>query len=368
MVPNPQTDMSPALQLFALANERSSEKRLELLRRITDTFAVEVEGASQTVRYLLDEIVTKLVDQIEASDRAAAASSLTKLERLPPDVVRTLAHDDNIAVARPIIQDYRGLPHAILVDLASSGSQTHLEAIAGRDAIGPDVTDIVVQRGNGQVVRTLASNHGAQFSRFGMRTMIGKAEHDEQLKELLVGRADLSLEAIGQLLPIVSQQLAARIRSSDMNLSPTVVQDQVVNWVSDRKKNIAQVNRSVERIRAGAEKLDNVLLVLVAERRLLDVATVIAGVSDLDRDYGFNLVTEGKVDNVVVLLRALAVAWPAAEGVLTLRISKLGSQLCGPMISQAEYDAVDVAGAQRVIRFLKVRRAAMAQEKLAAAS
>jgi hypothetical protein len=368
MVPNHQPDTSPALQLFALATEKSSEKRLELLRRITDTFAVEVEGASPTVRHLLDEILIRLVDQIEGHDRVAAASSLLKLGRLPADVAKALVHDGDIAVARPIIQDYRGLSHAVLLDLASSGSQIHLEAIAGRDAIGPDITDIVVQRGNGQVVRTLASNHGAQFSRFGMRTMIGKAGSDEQLQVLLVGRADLSLEAIGQLLPIVPQQLAATIRSSDMTLSSTVVQDQVINWVSDRKKSIAQVNRSIERIRAGAEKLDNVLSVLVAERRLLDVATVIAGVSDLDRDYGFNLVTQGKTDNVVVLLRALAMAWPAAEGVLALRISKLGSQMCGPMIDEAAYESVEMAGAQRVIRFLKVRRAALAQEKLAAAS
>jgi hypothetical protein len=79
-------------------------------------------------------------------------------------------------------------------------------------------------------------------------------------------------------------------------------------------------------------------------------------------------VTQGKIDNVVVLLRALAVSWPAAEGVLMLRINKLGSEMCGPMIGEAEYESVDIAGAQRVVRFLKVRRAAMAQERAAVAS
>lgn len=360
--------MSTAVQLFALANEKSSAKRLELLRRIADTFAVENEGSSSSVQYLLDEIVTKLVDQIERDDRPAASSSIAKLERLPEGVVESLAFDNDIAVARPIIQDYRGLPSAVLVDLASKGSQSHLEAIAGRNALETAVTDIVVQRGDGQVVRTLAANQTAQFSRFGMSTMISRSEQDEHLRELLVGRTDLSLEAIGQLLPLVSQQLAERLRSSDLTFAPSVVQDQVVNWVSDRKKNIAQVTRSIERIRSGAEKLDNALTALVIERRLFDVATVIAGVSDFDRDYGFSLVTQGKIDNVVVLLRALGVAWPAAEGVLTLRINKLGSQMCGPMITEAAYESVDVAGAQRVIRFLKVRRAAMAQEQVAVAS
>ncbi|MGV3633488.1 MAG: DUF2336 domain-containing protein [Pseudorhodoplanes sp.] len=360
--------MSTAVQLFALANEKSSEKRLELLRRIADTFSVEDRGATPTIQYMLDEIVEKLLSQIDRQDRAAASQSLSKFDHLPDGVARSLAFDDDISVARPIIHDYRGLSNTMLVDLASNAGQPHLEAIAGRNALEPVVTDIVVQRGDGQAVRTLAANHTAKFSRFGMSTMINRAAQDEQLQELLVGRSDLSLEAIGQLLPLVSQQLAARLRSSDATFAPSVVQDQVINWVSDRKKNIVQVQRSIDRIRSGAEKLDNVLTMLVNEKRLFDVATVIAGVSDFDRDYGFNLVTQGKIDNVVVLLRALAVSWPTAESVLVLRINKLGSEMCGPMISESAYESVDVAGAQRVVRFLKVRRAAMAQEQAAVAS
>jgi hypothetical protein len=360
--------MSTALQLLALANEKSSGKRLELLRRIADTFAVEHQGVTPAIQCLLDEIVTKLLSQIDRSDRAVAAQSLSKLDHLPDAVAMSLALDDDVSVARPIIQGYRGLPNAILVDLASNGTQTHLEAIAGRSALEPVVTDIVVQRGDGEAVRTLAANQTAQFSRFGMSAMINRAAQDEQLQELLVGRSDLSLEAIGQLLPLVSQQLASRLRSSDLTFAPSVVQDQVISWVSDRKKNIVQVQRSIERIRSGAENLDKVLTALVLEKRLFDVATVIAGVSDFDRDYGFNLVTQGKIDNVVVLLRALSVSWPTAESVLKLRIDKLGSQMCGPMIGEAAYESVDVDVAQRVVRFLKVRRAAMVQEQAAVAS
>jgi uncharacterized protein (DUF2336 family) len=180
MASSRQSDMSTALQLLALANEKSSTKRLELLRRITDTFAVEHQGPSPTIQFLLDEIVTKLVHQIESHDRAAASLSLSKMERLPESVAKSLAYDDDMAVARPIIQDYRGLPNTILVDLASNGSQPHLDAIAGRDALEPVVTDIVVQRGDGPVVRTLAANQTAQFSRFGMSAMINRAAQDAQ--------------------------------------------------------------------------------------------------------------------------------------------------------------------------------------------
>jgi hypothetical protein len=99
---------------------------------------------------------------------------------------------------------------------------------------------------------------------------------------------------------------------------------------------------------------------------LLNAATVIAGVSEMDRDFAFNLVTQGCSGNLVVLLRALTVSWPVADALLKLRQDKLGAQICGPKVDQVTYEAVDVAGAQRVMRFLRVRRAAMAQENRAA--
>ena len=355
---------SPTQNLLALAAERSSEKRLELLRQISDTFAVP--NQSTTVEYLLGEIVSKLLENFDRADRASASSVLARMPSLPEETVNALAYDTDFEVARPIIQDYRGLRDNVLVDLASTGSQAHLEAIAGRHALAPDITDILTERGNGETVRTLAANQGARFSRLGMRTMIDKSRDDSLLQELLVNRSDLSLEAVGQLLPIVSEILAGRLRSADLTFSPAVVQEQVTNWVSDRKKHIGQVHRYIQQIRSGSEKLDNVLMVLVMEARLLDVATVIASSLDLDHDYGFNLVTQGKTDNVMVLLRALNVGSTAGLGVLKLRREKLGQQLCGPMVDEATYESVDVAGAQRVMRFLKVRRLAMAQQEPAA--
>lgn len=361
-------DISPAFQLYALANERSSEKRLELLRRIADTFAVESKTAAPSVQYLLDELVITLLKKVNDEERAPAAESLAKMHRLPESVAQALVHDENMAVARPVIQNYRALSKDILVELASKGSQVHLEAIAGRDALEHEITDIVVQRGNEEVVRTLAANKGAQFSRLGMRTMIGRAGNDERLQVLLTERCDLSLEAVGQLLPLLSQHLAEKLRSTSLSFNATVVHDHVFSWLSGRQRNIARANRSIERIRNGAEKLDHALMMEIEERLLLNAATLIAGVSELDRDFAFNLVTQGSSDNLVVLLRSLAVGWPVADSLLKLRQDKLGAQICGPKVDQIAYEAVDVAGAQRVMRFVKVRRTAIAQEKEAIAS
>ncbi|HWV40201.1 DUF2336 domain-containing protein [Pseudorhodoplanes sp.] len=357
----------PARYLLELASHRSSDKRLELLRIIAESFAVANEPPTPTIKHLLSDIVGKLLTQINPADRAQAAASLAKMDQLPDHVVSSLIHDDDIAVAGPIIRDYRKLSDRTMADVAHNGPQSHLEALAERDGVRPAVTDILVQRGEGPVLRKLACNSGATLSRQGMRVMIGKAASDPHLQEALVGRNDLSLEAVGQLLSIVSQSLVAKLRSAEVQFNPAVVQDQGAGWMSDRTKNVAQINRSIQRVRACAEKLDDVLMAIAVERRLLDLATLIAGVCDLDRDYGFNLVAQGRTDSLIVLLRALGVGWPVAERVLTLRIDKLGSEFCGPMIDEATYESVEVDVARRAIHFLKVRRAALLQQRQAVA-
>ncbi len=350
-----------ALELIKLAQEKSPSKRLALLRRISDDFAEATSEQSTTARYLLDEIVSRIVGQLHGEERVEASSSLSRMSRLPEDVARALASDEDIAVARPILQDYSGLSQTILVDVANTGSQAHLQAMAGRSELASDVTDIVVQRGDRRVVRTLAANHGARFSRFGLRTLIDKAEQDATLQELIVDRCDLSFEAVGRLLLIVSQELAGRLRGGDLEFSAAIVQEQVVSWMSDRKKGIDKVNHFTEGIRRGTIKLHKAVLDLVCEQKLLDAATVIAN-CDLDRDYAFNLVMQGKTENVLLLLVSVELPWPAAEAFLKLRMNKLGANLCGPMVDEVVYNSIDPATAQRVMRFLKVRRAALSQQ------
>ncbi len=231
---------SAAAELIALASEKSSEKRLELLRRMTDHFLEHAGETSASSQYLVDEILDKLVERLRHEDRAAAAATLSQMPRLSDDVARKLAEDDDIEVARPILQVYGGLSDKVLNDVASHGSQAHLLAIAGRQSLASGVTEIVVDRGDQNVIHRLAANQGARFSRLGMRTLVSKAEKDALLRELIVDRCDLTLEAIGQLLPLISQELADRLHIENVSYNAAVVQEQLVSWTSDRKKNHRQ--------------------------------------------------------------------------------------------------------------------------------
>lgn len=115
-----------AADLAALATEQTSEKRLELLHRITDTYIEQGDRATPAEHYLFNEVIGKLIDKIASGDRAAAATKLSTMPSLSDELARRLASDSDISVARPIIRDYGGLPERILLDVSMAASQEHL--------------------------------------------------------------------------------------------------------------------------------------------------------------------------------------------------------------------------------------------------
>lgn len=349
-----------AADLAALAAEPASDKRVELLRRITDAYIEHADQCTPAEQYLFNEVVTQLVDRIASPDRAAAAAKLSQLEKLPLGVAERFASDSDITVARPIIQDYRGLTERTLIDVAKGSSQAHLNAIAGRRSVTPPVTDVVVTRGDRQTMLTLAANRGAQFSDFGMDKLIDKTDGDGALQELVVARSDLSLVAIGRLLPIISDEMASRLRDVAVNIDDAAVERQINEWAIDRQKNVELTEGYIEGIRKGDLSADDIIRELVSRKRLLDAATVLAALLDLDRFYTFNLLTGGKIQSALLLLRAVDLSWQVANAFITLRIAKTGLNDNEKQPERSDYTAIDAATAQRVVRFMKIRRLAQA--------
>ena len=96
--------------------------------------------------------------------------------------------------------------------LAERGSQAHLTAIASRSTVPEKVTDVLIDRGDREVVHTVTANHGARFSDHGMDRLLDNAHDDVDLRELLVERPDLSSQSVDKLLPLVSEFAADEAR------------------------------------------------------------------------------------------------------------------------------------------------------------
>src|SRR6202022_3025342 len=72
-----------------------------------------------------------------------------------------------------------------LIENARSKSQAHLMAISTRKVLSGAVTDVLVLRGNDDVIQSTVNNPGAEFSERGFTRLIDRAEGDDTLATCL---------------------------------------------------------------------------------------------------------------------------------------------------------------------------------------
>ena len=157
------------------------------------------------------EVIGLLADAIEVAARAQLARRMARFDNAPVNIIHKLAFDDSIDVAGPVLQESERLEAYALVANACTKSQTHLLAISKRKSIEETVTDVLVTRGNQEVVNSVASNNGARFSDFGFLHMITRAEGDSILAEQLGLRKDIPRHLFQQLIAKASDDVKKRI-------------------------------------------------------------------------------------------------------------------------------------------------------------
>jgi uncharacterized protein (DUF2336 family) len=153
----------------------------DVLRRVTDLFVVNASYLADDQIPLFDDVMGRLIEQIDVDARAAFGQRIASLSAAPPNVLRRLALDDSIEVAEPILSRFGPLDDQLLVESACTKSQDHMLAISRRPSLAEAVTDVLVSRGNRQVTASVAENLGAKFSEFGYATLVKRAESDTEL-------------------------------------------------------------------------------------------------------------------------------------------------------------------------------------------
>jgi uncharacterized protein (DUF2336 family) len=188
----------------------SRESRIRALWHTTDLMIAGSYSEDEISTF--GEVVGRLADEIEVAARARLARRLAGFERAPRNIIHKLAFDDAIEVAGPVLEQSERIDSSALVDNASSKSQSHLLAISKRRSIDTAVTDVLVTRGDQEVVNSVASNNGARFSNFGFLHMIQRAEGDSILAERLGLRKDIPRLLFQQLIAKASADVRQRLQ------------------------------------------------------------------------------------------------------------------------------------------------------------
>ncbi len=355
--------MSAALSLIPeleeMVRRRPRRKRIEALQRLTALF---VDGASQYSEAhvaLFDDVFGLLIAEIETKARAELARCLAPVENAPANLVRTLARDDDIAVAGPVLKLATRLTEADLIDLATTKSQAHLHAIAARRALGERITDILVRRGDREVARSLADNGTARISEAGFQRLVRRAENDSVLAEKVGLRPDLPAplfrELVARATAVVHKRLLAAAtpqQAAEIHRVLERIARDVEARVGPRDYRAAQ--RTVLGLHRAGRMNEATLGGFAHEGKFEETVVALAALSKAPIEVADRLMGGERPDPVLILCKAAGLSWSTVKAVLAVQPQgKRGG--FGVDTAFADYNRLSAATAQRVVRFWQTR-------------
>jgi hypothetical protein len=191
----------------------SRDERVTSLRRVTDLFLATSDRLNDEQIEVFDDVLSRLMEHVETKALSEFSQRLAPIDAAPNDVVQTLARNDEVEVAEPVLAQSKRLTNDDLIEIAETKGQSHLRAISGRKQLAAPVTDALLRRGDREVVDRLAGNAGASFSDEGYTRMVDSAVENETIAEKLSRRVDIPLKQFRDLILRATEGVRARVLS-----------------------------------------------------------------------------------------------------------------------------------------------------------
>jgi uncharacterized protein (DUF2336 family) len=303
-------------------------RRLNMLERVSDLFMAGSRHYSDEQLALFDDVFVQLTAEIEVKARAKLSRLLAHTDRTVPKVIRSLAFDDAIEVAAPVLSHSPQLSDEDLVENASIKSQDHLLAIAQRIRLGELVTDVLVNRGDRRVRRSVVGNPGARFSLAGYEKLTTHARDDRALAYAMLCRSDVPRQYFLKLVENASASVRAKFETA-MSAAPATIAiavNDAATAISEEAREASPCHANAirdgqQRCRAQSTLKVNVHAPAVAQR--FDRAVV--ALARLGR-FSYYLVERALLDHgadmVLILARAAGCSWTTTKALLRMYASK----------------------------------------------
>jgi uncharacterized protein DUF2336 len=305
------------------------------------------------------EVIWRLADEIELVARAQLAERLARCETAPIKIIHRLAFDDAIEVAGPVLRESEQLDDNTLVANASTKSQAHLFAISQRKSISETVTDVLVTRGNQEVVHSVVRNDGARFSRFGFLHMIKRAEGDSILAEQLGLRKDIPRHIFQQLVAKASDEVKKRLE----NVRPDMVGQVVTDVAGELQSKLGPMSRSyfvAKRIVATQHRLGNLNENSISEyarsHRLAEVTIGLSLLCALPVDVIERALLDRSREMLLILSKALGFSWDTTMSLLFLGAKDHRITASELNTLEREYGRLNVETSQSILEFYQSRK------------
>ncbi len=347
--------------LEALSVERDASKRRELLRKVTDLFFLTEAKQSDVDRDVFGGVLERISYELEVEARAELSQRLSSTRFAPHNIVRRLA-DDDIDVAKPVLERSTVLTDEDLVDIAYSKSQEHLMAMTRRDALSAAVTDVIVQRGNDDVLTSVSGNLGAAFSAKGFDMLAVKATDLPKLRANLIERDDVPNDVVEMIKASVAAKLKKEFSDQHSDISAMEV-DHVVELQSGNmdfssvteEKGVGMPQIDIQDLHKKGLLTQAKIREFAEKGMRPELVHSLATKAGIDAGMAFHTLYEAEVPALAVLCRAYHFKRETFGLLLQERVRASGLATEHVVSAMKRYDSLDDETAQRIFRFLKVR-------------
>jgi uncharacterized protein (DUF2336 family) len=340
------------------------QRRAEAARRISELFLQGAANFRPDHVDLFDGILIDLVPHSELAARADLAERLSQLAKAPRGLVGHLAREDDISIAGPLLRRSPVIDEGALIEIARQKGQGHLLAMSERPTMSTDLTDVIVRRGDRDVVRRAAGNAGALFSQTGYSTLIKRAGQDgvltltvgqrddlsgEHLKELLAGSIDIIRR---RLFEVVKPARQAEIKQAMSDISGVVAP-------VESRRDFAPAQRAMIALHAAGGLSESALLGFAKDHKYEESVVALSAMSGVKIATLDRLIAGDRHDPILIVGKAIGLEWATVRALILVRL--------GPnrMPSPADIESARLnfarlmpSTAERVVGFWKTRQSA----------
>lgn len=356
------TSLIPGLDEIVRGDD--PKRRADAARRIAELF---FEGAARFRPEhveLFDGILIGLVPRAEVTIRVDIAERLASIANAPRNLVGQLAREDEILIAGPLLRHSPVIDDDSLVEIAREKGQEHLLAMAGRPTLSTGLTDVIVRRGDREVVRRTAGNAGAAFSSTGYSLLIKRAGQDGVLMLTIGQRDDLSDDNLKQLLAGSIDAVRRRLLDAAKPARQAAIR-QAMTDISGMmapvagRRNFEPAQLAVLSLHTAGRLNESALLEFAKAHKYEESIAALSAMSGVKIAALDRLISGDRYDPILIVSKVIGLEWATVRALIVLRI--------GPnrVASQADIEGARVnfarlmpSTAERVVNFWKSRQAA----------
>lgn len=329
-----------------------------MLHQLTGLFLVNVGHYSADQLELYDGVLNELVKRVEVAARVKLAQRLALIEGAPTKTIHSLAFDEAIEVAEPVLSQSNVLDDDALSRCISLKGQEYLLAIATRDKISETISSQLIARGDRNVLGTVAANPGAVISDPSFGILVRKSVDDGWLSECIAGRKDIPQHHLRDLLLKASEIVRQRLMIAHPEIGNAIreIFPSPMSPATHRAGPSIDY-RLAEQTVKSREITEETVKEFARQNKIGEIIVAIARLSNLSVDEIERLLMNTWTSPVAVIFKAIGFHLSTLEIIYRIRLTDhepVGNDL---IQTKAEFIAIRRPTAERIVRYFYAKRA-----------